>query len=406
MALHTSSLLQQARDALDAQMQAEKSARADLFPSLSATYQYTRLKDAPYILFNNQPFDMNGVNQFHWDVTLRQPIFTGFALTNRLKMEELGVDVKTENERQAVLAVVKTVKNAYYNILLAEQFEKTVDEAVDQLAAHEKDAQKFFDQGLIPYNDLLKSQVALANARQEAVKAKSRVEMAISAFNVLVSLPIDTPTQVEEVKTLPPVPARLASLMTEAIQNRPAVKALHLAEKQAQLAVSVAKSAYYPDIFLAGSYEQDGQNAAATDNDYENSHNAGVTLTAQWDLMSWGKRHAEVLRKKREKDAVTARIRIVEDNVRLEVKQAWLDLKVADENIRTAKKTLAQARENYRITNVQYRENIASSLDVIDARLDLTRGETNYYGALYEFRMAAAELDRAVGRLAKAADDK
>ncbi len=403
MALKSSSALQQARDALAAQEQAEKIARADLFPALSATYQYTRLKDAPYILFNHQPFDMNDVNQFHWDVTLRQPLFTGFALTSRLEMEKLGVDVKSEEERQAVLSVVKGVKNAYYSILLAEQFRKTADEAVDQLAAHEQDAQKFYDQGLIPYNDLLKSQVALANNRQAAARAKSRVEMAVSTFNTLVSLPIDAKTRVQEVQALPPVPSELAPLMAEAVENRPAVQALHLALKQAELGVSVAKSAYYPDVFMAGSYEQDGQNAAASDNDYGNSHNAGVSVTAQWDLMTWGKRHARVLRQEREKDGVAAQIRIVEDNVRLEVKQAFLDLKVADENIRTAEQTLDQAKENFRITDVQYKENIASSLDVIDARLDLTMAETNYYGALYGFRMAAAELDRAVGRLAEAA---
>jgi len=398
-ALKTSSVIRKAADALAAQQDAEKIARADLFPSLSANYNYTRLKEAPYILFNNQPFDTNGVNEIHWDLTLRQPLFTGFSLISTHELEKLGINVKSEEKQQATLSLVKNVKTAYFNVLLAKQFYKTASEAVGQLTAHLDDARRFYDQGLIAYNDVLKSQVALADARQNAIKAKSRVDMAISALNVLVSFPFNRKTEVVEVTTLPPVPAALDPLIAEAIEKRPYIKALRLASRQADLAVRVAKSAYYPDIFLSGIYEQDGQNLNASSNDYSNQHDAGVSITAQWDLIDWGKRHADVSRRKSEKDAMEAKISLAEDAVRLEVKQAYLDLTVADQNIHTAEQTLDQAKENYRITNVQYQENIVASIDVIDARTDLTRAETNYYSALYGYQIAVADLDRAAGRL-------
>ncbi len=398
-ALKNSDLIRQATDALAAQKDAARSSLADLFPKVSAGYRYTRLREAPYILFNGQPFNMDSVNQYHWDVTVRQPLFTGFALVTRHEMEKLGVDVKAEERRQATVSLVKTVKTSYFNILLAKRLLKTADEAVRQLSAHARDAARFYKQGLIPYNDLLKSRVALSDARQKATTAKSRVEMAVSAFNLLLGFPIDRKTEVADVTTLSPVPPLLAPLMSEAVENRPVVQALRLAEKQANLAIRLAKSAYYPDISVMGSYEQDGQNSAASTNNYSNWHNAGVSIAAQWNLVSWGKRHAGVLRRKHEKDAVTAKLHLVEDDVRLQVKQAYLDLTVADQNIHTSENALSQARESYRITDLQYRENIASSLDVIDARTDLTRAESNYYGALYGYQIAAADLDRAVGRV-------
>lgn len=398
-ALKNSSMIRQATDTVAAQEDAEKIARADLLPSVSTHYNYTRLKDAPYILFNNQPFDMNGVNQIHWDVSLRQPLFTGFGLISRHEMEKLGIDVRTEEKRQVVLSLVRDVKIAYFNVLLAKQFQKTADEAVHQLTAHADDAKRFYDQGFIAYNDVLKSQVALADARQNATKAKSRVDMALSSFNVLVSIPFDRKTDVVEITSLPPVPEALDPLITEAIEKRPSIQALRLAVKQADLAVRATKSAYYPNIFLMGTYEQDGQNANASSNDYGNWHNAGVSIAAQWDLIDWGKRHADVQRRMSEKDAMEAKINMAEDAIRLEVKQAYLDLTVADENIRTAEQTLGQAKENFRITNVQYQENIIASIDLIDARTDLTRSESNYFSALYGYQIAAADLDRAIGRM-------
>jgi outer membrane protein len=405
LALGSSDLIRQAKEALASQEDAEKSARADLFPSVSATYRYTHLREAPYILFGAQPFETNGVNQYHWDVALRQPLFTGFALVTRHEMEKLGVDVKGEERRQATLSVVKNVKTGYFNVLLAEQLRKAANEALGQLAAHARDAARFYQQGLIPYNDVLKSRVALSDARQRATSAKSRLEMAISAFNLLIGRPMEQRTQVVDPMRLPGTPAALAPLLTEALSNRPAVQALRLAEKKARLAIRLAKAAYYPDITLTAGYEQNGQNAAASTNDYSNWHNAGVAIEARWNLISWGKRRANVLRRAHDRDAITARLHLLEDAVRLEVKQAYLDLAVANENIHTAQAALSQARESYRITDLRYRENIASSLDVIDARTDLTRAESNFYGARYGYQMAAADLDRAVGRMPRTEPD-
>ena len=401
LALKNSSLIRQAIDAIAIQEDAEKSVRADLFPSVSAKYQYMRLKEAPFVIFQNQQFDLNGVNEIHWDVSLRQPLFAGFALVTRHEMEKLGIDVKTEEKRQAILMVVKNVKTAYFNILLAKQFQKTADEAVDQLAAHTDDAKRFYDQGFVAYNDVLKSQVALSDARQKAATAKSRVEMALSTFNVLVSLPFENKSEVANVTVLPPVPKSINPLIAEAIEARPVIQALRLTAKQADLAVLEAKSAYYPYISLMGTYEQNGQNSTASYNDFGNWHNAGVSIVAQWNLIDWGKRHADVNRRISEKDALEAKMNMIEDDIRLEVKQAYLDLTVADQNIHTAEQTLDQAKEYYRITNAQYQENFASSIDVIDARTDLTRAESNYYSTLYGYQIAAADLDQAVGKMAE-----
>ena len=63
-----------------------------------------------------------------------------------------------------------------------------------------------------------------------------------------------------------------------------------------------------------------------------------------------------------------------------------------------AKTALAQAKENLRITRMGYRQQAATSTEVLDARSDLTRAETSYYQALYGYLDAVASLERAVGK--------
>ena len=88
----------------------------------------------------------------------------------------------------------------------------------------------------------------------------------------------------------------------------------------------------------------------------------------------------------------------MKDKVKLQVKNAYLHLKTAEKNIETARISVGQARENYRITDLQYKEQVTTSTEVLDAQTLLTQAQNNYYGALYRYNTAIAELERAIGK--------
>ncbi len=100
-----------------------------------------------------------------------------------------------------------------------------------------------------------------------------------------------------------------------------------------------------------------------------------------------------------QRDALKERIQGVTDSILLEVRDAFQKLRVAETNIHTAREALAQAKENFRITNLQYQEGVTTSTEVLDARTFLTQAEVNLHQALYGYRIAEAELKRAVGEM-------
>ena len=397
IAAANNTIIKEAIENQKAAIEEQKSARADFLPKASAAYSYTRLKDSPYMKTDGTQTDIADNDQYHWDLTLSQPIFTGLALSTKYKMAKLGIDIKDAEKEQAVLDVVKQVKSAYFNILLTKKFLLVADEAVNQLESHVRDAEKFYEQGMIPYNDLLRSKVALADALQNRVRAESNVEMAISAFNTLLQIDLNRKTNVEDILGITPFPYDLDTLINEAMEKRPELRTLRFAIKNSGYAVTLAQSSYYPEVGLVGSYEQNGDNPSATENDFGNSHNASVTLQARWTFFEWGKTRAEVNKYRRNKSSLVEKTKGIEDSIKLEVKSAFLDLKVAEKNIQTAKKSLVQAEENWRITNLQYQQQMITSTEVLDARTFLTQAETNYYGALYGYMIALAELERAAG---------
>ena len=86
------------------------------------------------------------------------------------------------------------------------------------------------------------------------------------------------------------------------------------------------------------------------------------------------------------------------DSISLEVKQSYLRTKEAEQNIATIEQAVEQAKENLRITEEQYKEQVATQTDVLVAQTLLTQTLTSYFNALYDFKIAHAVLTRALGR--------
>ena len=400
-------LIKEANENLKGANEERKSALADFFPKLSAGYSYTRLNEAPAMDFPSialPGFTIPGMEvalgddeMYKWNLTLTQPLFTGFAIFNKHRMAKLGVDIKELNRKLAILDVVKNVKKAYFSVLMAGKFAKVADDAVTNLKSHEKDAEKIYKEGIIPYNDLLKAKVALANVVQQREKAKASEKIAISALSILLDFDIDKKIVIEDIRTTPTTSYQLPDVIDKAMANRPELKLLNLTIKSLDYGSRLVKSAYLPQIAAVGRYEQTGNDIWATENEYGDVHSSVMLIQAKWSLFEGGKTRADAAKYRYDKRALMKKYKGIENGIKLEIKNAFSNLQVSKKNIHTAKKSLAQAKENWRITNLQYREQIASSTEVLDARTFLTQAETNYYNALYGYMISLADLERAMG---------
>jgi outer membrane protein TolC len=87
------------------------------------------------------------------------------------------------------------------------------------------------------------------------------------------------------------------------------------------------------------------------------------------------------------------------DSIILEVRNAYLNMLLAEKNVRTAETAITQAEENLRMFEERYKYQVATQTDVIIAVTFLTRAKTNYYTALSDFNIAEAQLERAMGRM-------
>jgi len=374
-------------------------ARADRLPKIMANYAFTHLDDAPFMKANGMPpaARMAHQDQYHWDLTLVQPLFSGFALSARHEMARVAVRIKEKEKTQTVLDVTRAVKGAYYNVLLTGKLLSVADETIASLRSHETDNQRFYDRGVIRLNDLLRVKVALAAAVQNREKARAAARMSRADLNRWLALDIHRDTRVEDVGTVSPVDYSLADMLQAGLQNRPLLQVLRLTRETLANITRLEKSSYYPQVAFVGGYGEDGDAPLDGNNDYSNDHNAWVGVQARWTIFDSFGTKAKVARAQADESALLQTLRSAADGIRLEIKNACLELEVAEKNIDTARVARVQAEENLRITRLGYRQQAATSTELLDARTDLTRAQTHYYMALYGYLDAVAALERAVG---------
>ena len=94
-------------------------------------------------------------------------------------------------------------------------------------------------------------------------------------------------------------------------------------------------------------------------------------------------------------------LKSVEEDVFLDVQQALLNLKNAEEYVESQRLNLQHAEEGLRLAMTGYREGVNTEVEVVDARSSLTEARGNYYRALYDHSMARLALQQATGTLEK-----
>ena len=396
--------LQRSKDEIDAATANKNAATTEFFPTLNARYGYIRRDNPTTQALGTQGGQIvdvivNPEDEYNFVTSFSQPIFTGFALYNRYKIADLGLDIAEFSERLTRQNVILDAKNAYYLILKAQKLMDVADDTVKQIAAQKDVAENMYQVGMSPLNDLLQSQVQLANAKQGFITAQNNLELTKSQFNTLLRRPVNSPVSVVDILDFKPWEYDIDYCLALAEDLRLEVDVAELEVQIAEKNYKLTQRDYFPAVNLTGTYTQRGTDwdvdggTGISDKDFWD-----IRATASWDFWQWGRTRYGVKEKLSRLSQAKLRKQQLLDNINLEVKQSYLKTQEAQKNITTIEKAIEQAKENLRITEERYKEQVSTTTDVLVAQTLLTETMTNYYNALYDFKIAKAILYRALGQ--------
>ena len=378
-----------------------KAARGHFLPKLRAEVDYTNLNKVPAIVLPDEiasspfpiQFSAGDTEQLNVRATLQQPLFTGLALLTQYRVARLGTqtaDLRQEATRQEL--ILRTYE-AYYGVLLAEKFMDVAEQAVAQLNSQAEVARQFYETGVTPKNEYLKVLVQLADTKHKRIIANYELGFARSRLRTLLRWDARKPLRLTEELVYRPYERSLDECIDVSFQYHPDILLAGLAIERASQGITGARSRYFPQISLIGglSHEEGGFT--------EGDEIFSATIHAEWLVWEWGSNYYEVKQEKSRLLQSKARKTQTTDLTELGVREAYIALQGSREAIEVARVGIEQAEENYRITDEQFQESIATSQEVLDAQTGQSRAQVNYYEALTTYNIAIARLERAMGVL-------
>ncbi len=348
----------------------------------------------PNGLSPDYPYRIDPFKSFTMAATITQPMYTGGRLLNDYKYARLGVDysaIQFEVERQDLTL---DVYEAYYQLVQGEKLLEVAESSIRALEALRNQTMEFFKAGVVPKVDVLSTEGQLAQAKIQKTQSLNEIGKSKATLNLLLRYPQETPIDVIQDTAYRPNNYSVPSIYSLAAGNRLEIRQANISVEQAMALVNSAKSDLLPSVSVQGQASRLNDDWNAFDPEAVNTWQIQGILSWTFDMF----RRRETVQERRASQARTfvAREQLVEQ-VMQEVKTAYLDMRRSESDIENNRKAVEFRRENFRINQERYKEQVATYIEVLDAQRQLSSAEGDLIISLIGYKINQANLERRMG---------
>lgn len=328
-------------------------------------------------------------NKFQLEI----PIYTGGkveAAIDAARYSREGYNAALEVQRQTTK--LDAAKN-YFGLIQARNKVDVANQTVKDYNSQLTNVNQQYNVGLVAKSDVLAAQTAVANAQTELVTAQNSANLAEAKLNNLIALPVNTSIETaDSMLGYAPYNVSLQEAQAYAMLHRAELVQSTMAVKAAEEQIKVKRAGYMPKLAANASKSWSGSDWDGTDND-----GWTVGATVSWSLWDGGTTSEAI--KVAEADLEKAKEANYQymDKINLSVREAYLNMKAAEQTIQSTKVAVEQGQENFRIASLRYRAGVGTNVDVLDAETQLTTARNNYVDALFNYNIAVASLETAMG---------
>ena len=335
------------------------------------------------------------------ELEFAQPLYTFGMLTSLRRAAESGEQVERARLADRRLEVALEVKEYYYGVLVAEDLLTLVRRFADELQEWEADVDPYDPD--VPVSAPYKLGLAQLELERRERELESRLQLARAALAWKTGLPEDAPLELADdgLRVEPAAVPPLDSLEAMALRRRPDWAQLRsgIAARQAQ--TDAARSAYYPQIFVAGGLRyavapnRTDQHNPFVKDEY-NYFNGGVFLGLRQSF-EWGLLGADLQQARARLYELKARERTAAQGIRLDVGRAHGEFRQAQHRLKAARQGRSLGREWLQIAQEEYELDPGQLKELVGAFERLAVLEQEYREAVYHHNTRLARLERTVG---------
>ena len=346
-----------------------------------------------------QKISIDFTKNYQLSLNFSLPLFTGGRLISGFKQSNYNLQSTKEGIRQSRHQLVFNVKKAFYGYLLAKDFFAVAEETMKLAEKQLINIKNLYEAGMAAKFELLRFEVQVANIKTLLIQAKNGLEVTELGLKTILGLELQRQIEVKGELTYTPMEADVNEFIAEALQLRPELNQLKYQGQMASEMLKIARASKMPTLALGGAFNYWGDKLSFAKGNWQNYYAINLVLTVP--IFNGFAASAQVGQAKAVIKELEFTQKGMSDLVKLEVQQAVLNHKQAEESLRSQEKNVEVAKESVRLAELNFQEGLATSLDVSTSLLALSQAKTNYSQVLYDCAISVAQLEKARGGLEK-----
>lgn len=380
-------------------------AKGQFLPSVSGNIRHN-LSIGNRELFPGQFVDRTD-NSTSIGISANQTIFNGFRLTNLYKQSQLNLETSKLELSRIKDDISLNVVNSYLNVLFNKERLETARAQYEFSKKQVEQVKELVDAGAQPKVNIYDAEATFSTDEQNLTIAENNYNLSLLTLSQLLQLPFEG-FDVEIIEVSSPSKALLYDnvnpIIDYALDNRVEIKVAEKRIENAELGTEISKSGYYPSLTFNYGF---GSNAFFTN-----------VLDNEQDLLSQldnQKAHAFTLNlgipifSRYQNKTAVARSRIQEENSKLGLEQAKLDLESNIQRAYTdaqaalkafvaAEKSMESQKLAFENAQDRYNIGVMNAFELEQSRVRYINAESALINAKYDFVFKTKVLDFYMGK--------
>ena len=374
----------------------------NVLPTANASFLYNHAEIPTNTLSiggGNPIYLPNRADAFVGTAAVQEVIYAGGKYKYAQESTKILKDVAKLDADKNKEDVSYAIINTYFSLFKVIQSKKVVAQNLESIASQLKQAQRFFEQGIVTKNDVLRFQLQQANVSLTALEIENNRKIINYNLDILLGLPEETEIAIAEndvpLQTVLPLNTYISSAFT----NRQELQQLDLQNKVADYNIKTTKANTRPTIGVGANlyYINPSGNFIPPSNQFIMPVTVGATVS--WNVASLWNNKNKVAEAKIQQQEVGVQKDILTDQVKTELNKNYQNYQLAIKRIDVLEASIAQATENDRLLASKYKNNIASVTDRIDAETLLYQAKINLELAKADAKLAYYTLLKSTGKI-------
>lgn len=384
---------------------------SDFLPTVNYQFQRINNIELPEFVFMGNHIRVGTNFNFSHSFQLQYPLFLGGARWANLRMQSsLKKSLKAQlagKEDEVVLNALQS----YFQIMLSDALLKVNNRSHQAAKANLDQVEKFYRAGTASRLDYLRARSHYSSTLAPLVSARNARRLAAQNLKFILNLPAadslivpDSLKQMDFLKNY--AGADLASLQELALRNRPELRMMEQQKRVAGSQKLLAASAFLPSVVFSAAVQHQAQLNSPNVNwdDYTRVKNAAIVV--QFPLFQGGKRAINYQQARIAAKQADLRLQQTKQGILMDVESSLNKFREAKTNLASLQEAMREARETLRLANLNYREGMATQVDVLNAQLAYAGSDAKYRQGIFDYNMSQLRLLKSIGRLKSIWEEK